>query len=531
MVDFGSRCRTFPAQHGVVSFHSTLIMNRRESLLYALSWPLLASAEPGAPIAFPGTTAMAQNVLRSADLLADAAVLRRAYEALHPGLLRYNTPEQMSAHFDALNRALALDQSLPQAYLAFSIFAARIRCGHTYANFFNQPKEIGSALFERDNRLPVHFVWLDRRMVVTRNFSSDRGIVPGTEILSIDDIPVASILDRLMTVARADGHNDSKRIAWLQVKGEELIEAFDVFLPLLFPGIGARQRLRVRSPGMTSSRVTIVDAITAARRRETRSVQTDGAAPLWTLDTTDPELAVLSMPTWTMYNTRWDWQAWLQQVFDSLARSSTKALVIDLRANEGGDDVGDVLLAHLTAEPLHLNRSRRLVRYQRVPDDLAPYLDTWDPSFKDWGASAQRFDDRFFRLDRFDDEPGGNRIDPRSPRYGGRVFVLTGATNSSATFGFAQMVKQWGVATLVGQPTGGNLRGINGGAFFFLRLPHSRIELDLPLIGYFPVGELPPDKGVDPDVLVAHSIDDIAGNVDVEMRAVRQQLRTPSSLG
>ena len=24
------------------------------------------------------------------------------------------------------------------SYLAFSVFAARIRCGHTYANFFNQ---------------------------------------------------------------------------------------------------------------------------------------------------------------------------------------------------------------------------------------------------------------------------------------------------------------------------------------------------------------------------------------------------------
>ena len=505
-------------------------MNRRESLLYALSWPLLASADPGAPLASLGVTTTAQNMLRSADLLADAAVLRRAYEALHPGLLRYNTPEQMSGHFDTLNQALTLDQSLPQAYLAFSIFAARIRCGHTYANFFNQPKEIASALFERDNRLPVHFVWLDRRMVVTRNFSSDPAIVPGTEILSIDDVPVASILDRLMTIARADGHNDSKRISWLQVKGEEPVEAFDVFLPLLFPGIGTRQRLLVRSPGAKSSRVTIVDAITAARRRETRPVQTDGAGPLWTLDTTDPKLAVLCMPTWATYNTRWDWRGWLQQAFELLARSSTTDLAIDLRANEGGDDVGDVLLAHLTAKPMLFDRTRRLVRYRRVPDDLAPYLDTWDPSFKDWGSSAQPFDDRFFRLARFDDEPGANRIDPRAPRYGGRVFVLTGATNSSATFGFAQTVKQWGVATLVGQPTGGNLRGINGGAFFFLRLPNSRIELDLPLIGYFPVGELPPDKGVEPDVLVAHSIEDIADNVDAEMRAVRQQLHTLPAL-
>jgi C-terminal processing protease CtpA/Prc len=210
-----------------------------------------------------------------------------------------------------------------------------------------------------------------------------------------------------------------------------------------------------------------------------------------------------------------------------LTRAATPALVIDLRANEGGDDVGDLLLAHLTARPVRVDGLRRLVRYRRVPDDLAPCLDTWDPSFKDWGDAAKPFDDRFFRLTRYDDEHG-DRIEPRAPRYRGRVFVLIGATNSSATFGFARTVKQSGLATLVGQPTGGNLRGINGGAFFFLRLPNSRIELDLPLIGYFPEGALPPDRGVDPDVLVERTVEDIAANVDVELRAVRRQLRSAS---
>ena len=66
-----------------------------------------------------------------------------------------------------------------------------------------------------------------------------------------------------------------------------------------------------------------------------------------------------------------------------------------------------------------------------------------------------------------------------APRYTGRVWVLVGADNSSATFEFAQVVQRNRLATLVGQPTGGNQRGINGGAFFFVRLPKSGIELDL----------------------------------------------------
>lgn len=78
--------------------------------------------------------------------------------------------------------------------------------------------------------------------------------------------------------------------------------------------------------------------------------------------------------------------------------------------------------------------------------------------------------------------------------------------------------------TLVGQPTGGNRRGINGGAFFFLRLPHSKIEIDLPLIGFFPSGTRP-DAGLLPDVSVESTVKDLVQNIDTELDAVKKRLQ------
>jgi C-terminal processing protease CtpA/Prc len=98
------------------------------------------------------------------------------------------------------------------------------------------------------------------------------------------------------------------------------------------------------------------------------------------------------------------------------------------------------------------------------------------------------------------------------------VFVLIGAVNSSATFDFARAVRRAGVGTLVGQTTGGNLRGINGGAFFFLRLPNSRIEMDLPLVGQFPPTPQP-DGGVAPDIAVPRTVEDVQRGVDAELAA------------
>ncbi len=69
-------------------------------------------------------------------------------------------------------------------------------------------------------------------------------------------------------------------------------------------------------------------------------------------------------------------------------------------------------------------------------------------------------------------------------------------------------------------PTGGNQRGINGGGFFFVRLPISGLEADLPLVGFFPDGPRP-DRGLHPDVRIDPTADDIAAGYDrIPQRAI-----------
>ena len=474
-----------------------------------------ATAAPPAP-----SVLTVDSILSKDALLHDVDILQQAYEALHPGLHRYNTPAQMRGHFDALRAEFDRDRTLGDAYLALSRFAATVKCGHTYANFYNQSKAVQRALFEGDDRVPFHFVWLGERMVVTRDFSGDPAMRPGTEVQSIDGVPAAELLARLMTIARADGHNDAKRRALLAVRGDDAYETFDVFLPRVLPSRDGVRKYVVRAPGATSTVPLRLQPSTYAQRLATREQATVGADEAqWTLDISDPTIAVLRMPGWALYNSKWDWNAFLQQTFKTLTTSRKPALVIDLRGNEGGIDVGDVVLGHLLDAPRDFPSYQRLVRYRTAPSTLLPYLDTWDPSFKDWGNDAQPVDARYFRIGRWNSVQA-LRITPQAPRYTGRVFVLVGATNSSATFEFARMAKASGAATLVGQPTGGNLRGINGGAFFFLRLPKTGLEMDLPLVGQFPTRPQP-DAGVEPDIAVEPGIADVAAGRDVEMDAVR----------
>lgn len=435
------------------------------------------------------------------DLAADVDLLRRIYETLHPGLYRYQSPTQFAQRCDDLKAASA--GSLAAQYLLLSRLLAQVRCGHTYANFFNQSDAVSRALFQPVNKLPFHFVWVGDRMVVSANPRGVDGLGRGDEVLYVDGVPAAMIQSRLLPYMRADGSNDDKRRVLLDVTGSDRIESFDVFHPLAFPSEADLFTLvrRRASDGMVGR--LQVEAIDLGARQAMAPRGADRSSPdYWSLAWPRPGVAVLTMPGWAMYDVKWDWRARIAALFEEIASKRANGLIIDLRDNEGGDDCGHEIVARLIDSDLPLFAdSERRVRFRSTPPDLNPYLDTWDRSFEHIGEGADDLGDGFYRLKAGEDET--RRIAPKGPRFHGKVIVLSSPQNSSATFQFIALVRGHGLARIYGRPTGGNQRGINGGSFFFVRLPHSGLEADLPLVGYFPNSPkpdagLPPDKRIDP---------------------------------
>jgi C-terminal processing protease CtpA/Prc len=271
-------------------------------------------------------------------------------------------------------------------------------------------------------------------------------------------------------------------------------------------------RLKVRSPaGKVETRSVATIDRSARLAARIKAPKRDGADPQWTMEQRGPT-ALLTMDNWALYDSRWNWRGWLDDQMTRIATNGTRGLVIDIRANEGGQDCGDVILARLLRQPLPAEAMQRLVRFREVPADLRKPLDTWDKSFVSLGKDAPPAPGGYYRLASAD-TGGSSVIAPSGPRFDGKVALLTSSTNSSATFQFAKRMKDAGLATLVGEPTGGNRRGINGGAYFFVRLPDSGLEFDLPLIGYFP-GRSQPDAGIRPDVPIPITAAAIAGGRD-----------------
>jgi hypothetical protein len=485
-------------------------------LSYWLLVPLdgLSQSAPSVPALIPAS-----------GLQQDVALLRATFESLHPGLLRYQTQQQSAESFDRLARDLNRDLSQRKVYVRLSAFTATLRCGHTYPNFFNQSDSVKHDLFDTSDRLPFFFRWIDGRMIVIKDFTPQHSLPQGTTVLSINGMATGTVLRKLMPYARSDGHNDFKRVDYLQVVGVETYEATDLLAPMIFQDWHGPFRLVVQKPGAHLQKEQIVVAAVSAEERKREALQAhpdlSGTDPLFTLSVLQDGTAVLKMPTWAVFNTKWDWSAWLNNALDQIADRHAPSLIVDLRGNEGGNDVGDLILNRIrnssVAPPTGY---ATLIRYRKVPDEFLPYLSTWDKRFRNRGTAAIELGKpwptappvHYFELKEEPDQPADAPSVATKP-YVGKVLILADASVSSATFNFSRIVQQEHLGTLIGEPTGGNRRGINGGSFFFLRLPNSGLEIDLPLVGTFPT-EYQADEGLIPEVVVRVSRENIAEGID-----------------
>ena len=447
----------------------------------------------------------AADVPAASDLAGDVRILREALE-LHPGLYRYNSPAEFEAKLERFGREFTAASDRAGRYLALAKLTAEIRCGHSYGNFYNQKKAVAAELFDRPTRVPLHFAWLGRDMVVLRD---PAGVLPaGTQVLSLNGQAPIRLRDRLQPLIRTDGHNGAKQISLLEVRGDDEIETFDVFQGLVAPPANQLHRLIVREPGGRRRSLDLPAIGLTDRKAMMISRDYGGDQPFWTWSMRPDGVAVLSMPGWAIWDSKWDWKSWLNDRLDSL--SGAKGLVVDLRDNEGGANCGDVILGRMIDQPWNPPAVEQRLKFQRTPAALDRYLDTWDNSFRKMGERARPLPNGFYLRPIGEDTL---TIAPSGKRLPVPVAVLISPVNSSATFQFAGNMRALGGGKLYGRTTGGNRRGINGGAFFFVRLPGSGLEFDLPLVGYYPLAAQP-DAGIEPDVAITPTAADIAAGRD-----------------
>ena len=369
-----------------------------------------------AALACPSVTAGAAITLTADDASRDAKVLVAALRALHPALDKYRSPAEVEAAFAHFQARAGQARSAEAMYLAATELAASIRCDHTWTNVLNQRGAIKARLLGAPDKLPIQMTLVEGRWLVLA--SAAPGITAGDELVSIDGIDGAGVVDRMMRYLRADGSSDGKRLRQLGNDRPEY-SMMDIVWPLLSPPVAGVYRLGVRT-GDGSLRSVKAKSLTLAQRRE--ALQRMGIAPhsqAWRFQI-EGRRAIMTLPTFSVYREGLDWRRFFALHFAEMREQHVEHLVIDILDNEGGDAaIGLELLSYLIDTPHTERDDQSVTTYERVPDGLARYLDTWDFGFFDRTGQVDaildgpqigrlRFRPKAATLHRVEPKPEGN---------------------------------------------------------------------------------------------------------------------------
>jgi hypothetical protein len=476
------------------------------------------------------TSTSAQTILQPADMQYDLAVLKSTWEHTHGGLYRYITKKELNAHFEKLQSQIQKPLSLREYFVKISQLNARIHCGHTFVSYYNNKKVLKEELYSK-YFLPMMFRMIDKQCILTHNLSSDTLLKPGTQIVAINDIPIPRIIDSLLTVSKADGVNGlNKQIDNMNIYKRDISTRhyclFDIFFPLFFKKNINEQEYKLSLMMQGKKRDITVKGI-LKEEREKAYIQHYGPVPKneesWWIKELNAHTVLFRLGDFATYNWKFDFKKYLDSIFTHINKKGYKNLIIDIRENEGGaDQARDAVLSYLTPNSIGCaNPVRRLYRYISIPDSLKPNLDTWDDEFKKDKQNYHAVEDGYF--EKINDKPDCDTIYPSANRFTGKLFVITDATNSSATFIMAQCIKKNKLGKLVGEITGGTQQGINGGEIFFFYMPKSKVEMDIPLIWQKPFVHLT-DKGIVPDYYVPTTKQDLEQSKDPQLTYIMQKL-------
>jgi C-terminal processing protease CtpA/Prc len=480
-------------------------------LLVALSACAFSGVTASAVAAAPADTFATVNPrsgLTAGQAKSDVRILKRALSTLHPALTKYRSQAEIDAAFARFEARGGAARTATEMYLAASELAAAIRCGHTWTNVLNQEGAVKAALLESANKLPFLVTLVEGRWLVLASVNA--AVAVGDEVVAINGLTATEMVAMLMPYLRADGGSDGKRLRQLNHDRADYSQ-MDILWPLLSPPIDGQYRVRTRQASGVQRDATV------------RAITLD--APIdesWRF-AIEGDTAYMTLPTFSIRNSKLDWREFFNKSIVALNAKSIPTLVIDIRDNEGGDGaIGGRLLSYFLTEPLKYRATQAITMYERVPYQIAKYLDTWDYSFFDRTGQVERLTDgtaagKFLVTARakFDRE-----LMPNPLHYHGNVFVLVGPENSSASFQFADLAKRSGRVTLVGQSTGGNQRGLNGGELAWVTLPNSGVAVDIPLLAAAYTATTP-DTSVAPDIVVERTFEAKRRGEDLEMDAVK----------
>lgn len=457
-------------------------------------------------------------------------------QKMHPQLYWYISKEELDHKFDSVKKNINKPLTPLQFYFTLQPVIASIREGHLSLRIPRErfkKKDFRSFRNKKGMFSRFGYYVKDDHLYIVENKDSIQGIPPGTEILSINKIPVSDYLKKYRSLISSDGFNTTFQPYFLK----------DTFFNFYTAEKGLADSATIETLYNNVKKVYTL-------KRETKSendLKADKKQKKRTLEKKvndysafnnsynrnfkflDKDSSIAYMRIRSFSRSYSD--QFYKEAFTKIKNAQASYLIIDIRNNYGGSlyEINN-LYSYLAPEPFVL------IKPSEVTSKMTPLKTNYfrksnvlQYAFKSLTYPTYVFAQTFSTYKRdgkvFYKMKENKTTKPNKNAFNGKVFILVNGASFSASSIISSKLKNDHRAIIVGEETGGANDGTVAGFYSYQKLPNSKIDLPIGLLLVQPnINFTNTQRGVIPDVNVTENIQDIIDKKDPQMDWVMKEI-------